>query len=130
VGGCLAPPALPPELAALALTKVNSPKVTLWTVRLERKDGRFLLSGHAFRHYPAAGEDTSRTHLVITLFDAAGKRLRELPADFAPRQIPHGYRGPGYSVFSIPLEQLPADTYCIQVRAVDADTPAPTHSDR
>lgn len=127
LGGCLSLPAPPPGTAALRLTKVNSARVTLWNVWFEQRDGRLFLSGHVFRHYPAAYEDTSRSHLTITLFNVAGERLRELPAEFAPRQIPHGYRGPGYSTFSVPLDVLPEHTNRIQIQAYDdpASSPPP-----
>ncbi len=66
LGGCLAMPAPPP----LILTKINSARVTLRKVWFEERGGRLFLSGHVFRHYPPADEDTSGTHLLIALFPA------------------------------------------------------------
>ena len=123
LGGCLQLP--PPEAAALSLTKVNSARVTLWNVRLEKAPGGLRLDGHVFRHYPAADEDTTRTHLLVTFFDARGESLREIPAEFTPGRVPHGYRGPGYSVFSVLLDKLPPGTNRIQIRAYDEPAPLP-----
>lgn len=130
LGGCqsISPPS--PGLASLSVTKVESARVTLWNVRLEKIDGRLFLCGHVFRRYAGAVEDTSNTHLVITLFNVQGQLLRELPAGFEPRQIPRGHRGPGYSAFSVALDVLPAGTSRIQVQARDDLAPASTLSVR
>jgi hypothetical protein len=129
LGGCLSMSAPPPELASLSLTKVNSARVYLWNVRLKKEHGRLFLYGQVFRQHPVADEDTSRTHLTITLFDSRGEPLRERPAEFEPRRIPHGYRVPGHSVLSVPLDMLPEHTSCIQVRAYDDPVPIPALSD-
>ena len=128
LGGCLAMPAPPPGLPSLSVTKVNSARVTLWNVWFENRDGRLFLCGHVFRHYPATNEDTSGSHLTITLFSATSERLRELPAEFEPRQIPRGSRGAGYSVFAVPLDVLPESTNHIQIRAYDDPAPLASFS--
>lgn len=117
LGGCLSPP--PPGLRDVSLSKVNSTKVTRWNVRFEKRDGRLYLCGHVFRHYPAANDDTSRTHLTISLFNTRVEPLLRLPAEFMPRQIPRGARSPGYSIFSVPLDVLPEQTNSIQIRLDD-----------
>jgi len=119
LGGCLSMSAPPAGPASPSLTKVDSARVTLWNISLGKKAGQVFLYGHVFRRYPAADEDTTHTHLAITLFNAGGERLRELTADFEPRQIPHGYRGPGYSAFAVPMDVLPEGTMRIQIQARD-----------
>ena len=122
-GGC-AMQAPPPGLPPIRLTKVNSARVTLWNVGLEQTDGRLFLRGHVLRHYPAANEDTSLTHLAKTLFNSRNEILLSLPAEFEPRQIPRGHRLDGYSSFSLPLDRLPEQANRIEIRACDDPIPS------
>jgi hypothetical protein len=122
LGGCLALP-VPPDLASLQLSKVNSPRVTLWNTWFEKRSGQPFLCGHAFRRHPAADEDTTGTHLRLTLYDRQGRSLQVLPAELVPRQIPRGARRAGYSSFAVPLNELPAAAARIEVQAYDDPDP-------
>ncbi len=118
VGGCVSPPS-PAETAHPALVKINSPVVTLWSVRWTETDQGLILSGHVFRHYPEADEDTTRSHLAVALLDAQGRRLRELHADYEPRRIPHRPRERGYSTFSVLVDTLPPGIDRVEIRAYE-----------
>ena len=127
--GCSVIPVPPPEVASIVLTKMNSPRVTIREAWLEKKDPRLFLRGHVFRSHPGDDEDTSLTHLTLTFFGAGSEPLLKLPAEFMPGNIPHGHRMSGYSVFSVPLDRLPAGTKSIQIEAYDDfASPAPVSS--
>ncbi len=130
LSGCAEIPQPPPEVASITLTKVNSDRVVLRDVGFEQRNGRLFLRGHVYRHYPAAYDDTSMTHLTITFLGARAEHLLELPAEFAPGKIPRWARMPGFSVFSVPLDRLPLGTQCILIRAYDdfATNPTPRSS--
>ncbi len=122
----MSPPPPTTGLPPISLTRLNSARVTVWNVWLEKADGRLLLRGHIHRHHPAADEDTSGSHLAITLLDARNGILLSLPVEFAPRQIPRGHRLDGYSSFAVPLDHLPEQTNRIEIRACDDPTSSPT----
>jgi hypothetical protein len=126
IGGCTGMPTPPPEVALITLTKVNSDRVVLRNVCFEQRNGRLFLRGHVYRHYPAAYDDTSKTHLTITFLGAGAECLLALPAAFAPGKIPRWARMPGFSVFSVPLDRLPLGTQCILIRAYDDSATSPT----
>lgn len=123
LGGCVSPPP-PPGAENITISRINSPIVTLWKVRWKSQGKAPALSGEVLRHYPAAGEDTTRSHLSITLFAARGAPLRVLQAEFEPRQIPPSLRSTGYSTFTVPLTDLPGGTTRIEIRVYE-DPPPP-----
>lgn len=118
LGGCITSPP-PPEVKRITLSKMSSPIITVWEVRWKKDEKGLGLTGLVLRHYPAAQEDTTHSHLLASFYDGQGNLLRETPAEFEPRRIRRGHRMPGLSTFSIPLPDLPANTDRITIRAFD-----------
>jgi len=82
---------------------------------LERKAGPLTLKGYVQKHL--AADDTTQTHLDVTLYDSAGRVLRSTVEHFEPRQIRPQWRRPGYGTYEVALDPLPAGTTRIEVRA-------------
>ncbi|MCB1103267.1 MAG: hypothetical protein H7A44_11160 [Opitutaceae bacterium] len=113
--GCATPFRAPSDVAHIKLERVDSPVVRVEKVWLERKKGPLVVKGYIVKRLEA--EDTTQTHLDVTLYDAAGAVLRSTVEQFEPRQIPRRYRRPDYASYSVPLDPLPGGTVCIEVRA-------------
>lgn len=115
LAGCATPFRAPTDVAHIKLERADSPVVVVEKIWLERKAGPLVLKGYVIKRLEA--EDTTQTHLDVTLYDATGAALRRTVEQFEPRQIPHHYRRPDYAVYSIPLDPLPSGTVRIEVRA-------------
>jgi len=116
--GC-AGPASVPEAAGIDVRWINSPVVTVWPVWWERDADGLHLCGDVHRRYPGTDEDTTCSHLRIMFFDAAGRRLAERSAEFAPRQIPRGHGAQGFSRFRVLLPPPPAATARVEIQVHD-----------
>lgn len=122
--GCVTPFRAPADVANIKLDRVHSPVVEVEKIWLERKNGPLLLRGFVLKRLSA--NDTSQTHLHVTLYDAAGRELRTSVEGFTPQQIPrprtHRHRH-GDATYQVVLDPLPAGTARIEVRAHEgADT--------
>jgi hypothetical protein len=115
LAGCATPFRAPPDVAQIKLERANSPVVVVDKIWLERKQGPLVVKGYVVRQL--AAEDTTQTHLDVTVYDAAGAILRTSVEHFEPRQIPRRYRPPADATYSIPLDPLPVGTVRIEVRA-------------
>ncbi len=115
LAGCATPFRAPPDVAHIKLDRADSPVVVVEKIWLERKKGPLVVKGYIVKRLEA--EDTTKTHLDVTLYDAAGSVLRSSVEHFDPRQIPHRYRRPDYASYSVPLDPLPSGTVRIEVRA-------------
>lgn len=115
LAGCATPFSAPPNAAHVQLIRESSPVVIVDKIWLERKKGPLVLRGYVIKRLTA--EDTTQTHLDITLFDSSGTVLRSSVEHFEPRQIPRRYRRPDYANYSIMLDPLPPATARIEVRA-------------
>jgi hypothetical protein len=115
LAGCATPFRAPPDVAHIKLDRVDSPVVVVEKIWLERKTGPLVVAGYIVKRLEA--DDTTQTHLDVTLYDAAGAVLRSTVEHFEPRQIPRRYRGPDYASYRIPLDPLPSGTVRIEVRA-------------
>lgn len=113
--GCASFLRTPSNLAHVKLETVDSPVVLTETVWLERKDDIVVVTGYVVKRLGV--NDTTATHLDITLLDGTGQVLREIGAHFEPKQIPRRYRRPDYATYRVPLAPLPAGTALIIVRA-------------
>ncbi len=113
--GCATPFRAPPDVAHIKLERADSPVVVVEKIWLERKTGPLVVKGYIVKRLEA--EDTTQTHLDVTLYDAAGSVLRSSVEHFEPRQILHHYRRPAYASYSVPLDPLPSGTVRIEVRA-------------
>lgn len=115
LAGCATPFRAPSDVAHLKLERVDSPVVVVEKIWLERKNGPLVVTGYVVKRLEA--EDTTQTHLDVTLYDAAGQVLRSSVEHFEPRQIPHRYRRPDYATYRVSLDPLPAGTARVEVRA-------------
>ncbi len=115
--GCASFQQVPAEVAQIKLDRVDSSRVFIARATFARDHGQLVLLGSVMRKVGV--EDTTRTHLAVTLFDENGNMLREIPARFAPQDIPRGPKMSGWSEYRIPLAPVPADTSRIEIRACE-----------
>ena len=113
--GCITPFPTPSDLAHIKLDRADSPAVTVEKVWLERKNGPLVVRG-LVRMGPEA-TDTTRTHLDLTLYDAAGQVLRSSVEHFEPRQIVRQWKRPADASYRAGLDPLPPGAVRIAVRA-------------
>lgn len=113
--GCATPFRAPPDVAHIKLERADSPLVRVEKIWLERKKGPLVVTGFVVKRLET--EDTTRTHLDVTLYDEAGRVLRTTIEHFEPRQIPRRYRRPDDATYRVVLDPLPAATARIEVRA-------------
>lgn len=113
--GCVTPFRAPPEVAHIKLDVADSPIVRVEKVWLERENGPLAVRGYVLKRLEA--NDTTRTHLDVTLYAVDGRVLRSTVEHFEPRQIPRRYRRPDSASYRVPLDPLPAGTVRIEVRA-------------
>ncbi len=115
LAGCATPFRAPPDVAHIKLERADSPVVVVEKIWLERKKGPLVVKGYVVKRLEA--EDTTQTHLDVTLYNAAGAVLRSSVEHFEPRQIPRRYRRPDDASYSVQLDPLPSETVRIEVRA-------------
>lgn len=115
LAGCATPFRPPPDVAHIKLDRADSPLVRVEKIWLERKHGPLVVTGYVLRRLET--EDTTGTHLDVTLFDASGQVLRRTVEHFEPRQIPRRYRRPDDATYRVALDPLPPGTARIEVRA-------------
>lgn len=115
LAGCAGPSRPPPDVAHVELETGDSPVVHVTKLWFERKGGPLNLVGYVVRKIDA--NDTTGTHLDVTLFADDGRVLRQSMEHFEPRQIPRRPRMPDSITFRFVLDPLPAGTARVQVRA-------------
>ena len=115
LAGCATPFRAPPDVAHIKLDRADTPVVVVEKIWLERKNGPLVVKGFSVKRLEA--EDTTHTHLDLTLYDATGAVLRSSVEHFEPHQIPRRTRLPNYASYSVPLDPLPKGTVRIEVRA-------------
>lgn len=115
LAGCATPFRAPPDVAHLQLERVDSPMVVVEKIWLERKGGQLVVTGYVIKRLEA--DDTTRTHLDVSLYDATGQVLRRSVEQFEPRTIPSRVRWRDSATYRVPLDPLPAGTVRIEVRA-------------
>ncbi len=115
LAGCATPFRAPPDVAHIQLARVHSPVVEVEKIWLERKSGPLVVKGYVIKKLKA--EDTTQTHLDVTLYGAAGEVLRTTVEHFEPRQILPRYRRHSDALYRVALDPLPAGTVRIEVRA-------------
>jgi len=122
--GCVTPFRAPPDVAHVKLDHVDSPLVIVEKIWLERKNGPLVVKGFVLKRLET--EDTTQTHLDVTLYDSAGQVLRSTVEYFEPRQISRRFRRHTDASYRIVLDPLPVGTARIEVRAHEG-THAPTN---
>lgn len=115
LAGCATPFRAPPDVANIKLVRFDSPLVSVEKIWLERKHGPLVVTGYVIKGLST--EDTTGTHLDVTLLDAGGQVLRSTVEHFEPRQIPNRTRQPDFATYRVQLDPLPPGTDRIEVRA-------------
>lgn len=115
LAGCATPFRAPSDVAHIKLDRVDSLVVVVEKIWLERKKGPLVVTGYILKRLEV--EDTTQTHLDVTLYDSAGQVLRTSVEHFEPRQIPRRYRRADDAIYRVTLDPLPAGTARIEVRA-------------
>lgn len=115
LAGCATPFRAPADAAHLILERADSPLVSVEKIWLERKNGPLVVTGYVIKQITT--DDTTGTHLDVTLFDASGRVLRTTLEHFEPRQIIQRRRPPAYATYRVVLDPLPAGTARVEVRA-------------
>ena len=112
--GCVTPFRAPADVAHLKLEAVASPLMSVDKIWLERKGGPLVVRGYVSPELRV--EDTTVTHLDVTLLDGNGRTLKSSVEYFQPRQIlrTRRFRSAEYRVM---LDPLPAGTATIRVAA-------------
>lgn len=113
--GCSIPFRAPPDVADIALERVDSPVVVVDKIWLERKNGVLVVTGYVLKRLHAT--DTTRTHLEVTLYDKTGHVLRSTVTHFTPREIIRRQSRPAFGRYRVPLDPLPPNTARIKVAA-------------
>ena len=116
--GCATPFRAPIDLVHVKLETEDSPVVIVDKIWLERKGGLLLLKGSVTKRLQA--EDTTQTHLEVTLYDEAGHVLRSSIEHFEPHQIAQRPRRLATAAYQVSLDPFPPATVRIRVRAHEA----------
>lgn len=115
LAGCATPFRAPSDVAHIKLERIDSPVVMVEKIWLERKnDGPLILKGYVLKRLIA--DDTTQTHLDVTLYDGAGRVLRTSVERFTPQRIVRRFRQLPYASYSVNLDPLPSGTTRIEVR--------------
>ena len=115
VVGCTIPFPSPRDVSHIRLGILDSPKVIVRKIWLERKEGQLFVTGYVWKRTGVS--DTTNTHLDVILYDRSDRVIRKTAEQFEPRQIPKRRRRTGYSTYRVVLDPLPAETARIEVRA-------------
>lgn len=121
LAGCATPFRAPADAAHIKLERVDSPVVVVEKIWLERKHGPLAVTGYVIRRLSA--DDTTQTHLDVTLYDSSGRVLRSTVEHFEPRQINDRVRRHGDARYRVELGLLPEDISRIEVRAHEGEHP-------
>lgn len=122
LAGCATPFRAPADAAHIKLERVDSPTVIVEKIWLEQKQGPLAVTGYVIRRLEA--DDTTKTHLDVTLYDSAGRVLRSTVEHFEPRQIYPRIRRHSDGLYRVVLNIPPADVARIEVRAHEGEHPA------
>lgn len=122
LAGCATPFRAPPDVANIRLERIDSPVVIVEKIWLERKNGPLIVKGSVLKRLSA--NDTTQTHLDVTLYGQNGQVLRSTIENFEPRQIRRQWRRPGFGSYRVVLDPLPAGTARIEVRAHEGVHPS------
>lgn len=123
LAACATPFRAPASAAHIKLERVDSPVILIEKIWLEQKQGPLAVTGYVLKRLDA--NDTTRTHLDVTLFDSAGRVLRSTVEQFAPRQIPPPRFRNRHSdaQYRVELGLPPAEIARIEVRAHEGEHP-------
>jgi hypothetical protein len=119
LAGCATPFRAPSDAAHIKLDRIDSPVVVVEKIWLERKNGLLAVTGYVIKRLNA--DDTTRTHLDVTLFDSAGRVLRSTVEHFEPRQILPRLRRNSDGRYHVVLTVPPAEIARIEVRAHEGE---------
>lgn len=111
-------------LTGIEITKVGSPVVIIGKTSVRQTAEGIEVRGHVLRN--SGHEDTTRSHLVVKLYDTQGQEMREILVKFKPSQIPHRLRIPGSAQFKLVIAPLPKALKRIEIIAHDDPLESPS----
>ncbi len=120
--GCVTPFRAPALAAHIKLERVDSPVIIVEKIWLEQKQGPLAVTGYVIRRLEA--DDTTKTHLDVTLFDSAGRVLRSTVEHFEPRQINDRFRRHSDARYRVELHFPTAEIARLEVRAHEGEHPS------
>ena len=121
LAACATPFRAPVAAAHIKLERVDSPRIIVEKIWLEQKHGPLAVTGYVIRRLEA--DDTTKTHLDVTLFDSAGRVLRSTVEYFEPRQIDDRFRRHSDARYRVELRLSPAEIARVEVRAHEGGHP-------
>lgn len=113
--GCATPYRAPGDAVHIKLERADSPVIIVEKIWLDRTEGPLAVTGYVLRRLEA--EDTTKTHLDVTLFDSTGGVLRSSVGQFEPKQIPRRVAHHRHARYRVELGAPPAEIARIEVRA-------------
>ena len=119
MSGCMSSFRSPEGFQHIELVPMDSAHVNVTIIWLTKKgDAPLRLVGRVISQ-PGV-EDTTTSHVIVTLLDRDGHELRRETVNFEPRQIPQRTRPPPpVSLFRLELDPVPLGTARIEARAWD-----------
>jgi hypothetical protein len=120
--GCVTPFRAPADAAHIALERVDSPVVIVEKIWLERKHGPLAVTGYVIKRLDA--DDTTKTHLDVTLFDSKGGVLRSTVEHFEPQDIRRRYGRHTDGRYHVEILTPPGEVSRIEVRAHEGEHPS------
>jgi len=121
LGGCATPFRAPADAAHIQLERGDSPVVRVEKIWLEEKAGSLAVTGYVIKRLGV--DDTTATHLDVTLFDATGRVIRTTEEHFEPRQINSSVRRHRDGRYWVKIDPTPATIARIEVRAHEGTHP-------
>ncbi len=119
LAACATPFRAPASATHIKLERVHSPVILVEKIWLEQKHGPLAVTGYVIRRLEA--DDTTKTHLDVTLFDSTGRVLRSTVEHFEPRQINDRFRRHSDARYRVELQLPPAEISRIEVRAHEGE---------
>lgn len=125
LAGCinLTPQAPASATHGLILEAKSSPKILVAGPRFQLNHGSLELAGTVSKQ--AGATSTAFSHLDILFYDHSGNVLQNRSIRFTPQSLGHSRFGSKRGFYALNLDELPAGTTRLEVRAHDADLTAP-----
>lgn len=119
LAACATPFRAPAGATHIKLDRVDSPVVIVEKIWLEQKRGPLAVTGYVVKRLEV--DDTTQTHLDVTLFDSAGRVLRSTVEHFEPRQIRDRVRRHDDARYRVELALPPGEIARVEVRAHEGE---------
>ncbi|HVT71943.1 MAG TPA: hypothetical protein VHD61_02325 [Lacunisphaera sp.] len=121
LSGCATPFRAPADAAHIKLERVDSSAVVVEKIWLERKNGPLAVTGYVIKRLDA--DDTTKTHLDVTLFDRSGRVLRSTVEHFEPADIRPRWRRHSDARYRVEIPTPAGEIARVEVRAHEGAHP-------